>query len=320
MSPKFSILITGGTLGLGFQAALEIARQHPDYQIIIASRSDSSSVAASMNSLLKQNNVAYLPLDLASLTQVRTFVEVWENAKYPPIKALLLNAGLQFPEGLKLTKDGMEATFAINHVGHALLFHLLLPSLAQNARVVITSSGTHDPAQKSGLPDAKYTSAEELAHPKPESASMDGRQRYSTSKLANVLWMYALQKRLAASSQKHVSVVAFDPGLMPGTGLAREYSAFLRWVWTRVLPLMLPVLRLLLNPNIHTTKDSGRSLAWLAISDEMEGVSGVYYEGKKEIKSSKDSYDVEKQDELWKWTVKNIAENEEEMRKFDMLC
>jgi len=163
MSYTRAVLITGGTLGLGFECALDIARQCPSYLVVIASRSDTNGAAASINKALHQENTVFLPLDLSNRTKVRSFVTTWESKHYPPIQALLLNAALQFPDGLCLTEEGMESTFAVAHVGHALLFHLLFPHLADGARVVVTSSGTHDPALKSGLPDAVYTTAEELA-------------------------------------------------------------------------------------------------------------------------------------------------------------
>jgi NAD(P)-dependent dehydrogenase (short-subunit alcohol dehydrogenase family) len=163
MSYTRTILITGGTLGLGFECALHIARQCPTYLVVIASRTDTNAAAASVNKALHQENTVFLPLDLSNRTNVRSFVTTWESRHHLLIQALLLNAGIQFPDGLRLTDEGMESTFAVNHVGHALLFHLLFPHLADDARVVVTSSGTHDPAMKSGIPDAVYTTAEELA-------------------------------------------------------------------------------------------------------------------------------------------------------------
>jgi NAD(P)-dependent dehydrogenase (short-subunit alcohol dehydrogenase family) len=318
MSFTHSVLITGGTAGLGFQTGLLIARQHPQYRIVLASRTDPGSAAESINNTLSQKNVTYLPLDLSSLASVRSFVQNWETKNFPPIIALLLNAGLQFPETLRKSKDGIELTFAINHVGHALLFHLLYPHLANGARVVITSSGTHDPAQKTGLPDAKYTTAEELAHPTPESAKNSGRQRYATSKLAVVMWAYALYRRFGKLPEKMLTVNAFDPGLMPGTGLAREAGPFLRMLWIHVMPRILPLLRRLVSPNIHTPQESAKNLARLAVGDDVKDVSGVYYQGYKQIKSSKESYDEAKQEDLWGWTVKNTAANKEETEKFDI--
>ena len=154
MSVKFerSVLITGGTTGLGYHCALTIARECPNYQVIIASRSDLNASAQSINQTLNQDNVKFLPLDLSSLANVRAFAEVWKSNHFPPIQSLVLNAALQLPGEIEYTGDGFEKTFAISHIGHALLFSLLQPYLADKARVVITSSGTHDPAQKNRSP------------------------------------------------------------------------------------------------------------------------------------------------------------------------
>ena len=77
------------------------------------------------------------------------------------------------------------------------------------------------------------------------------------------------------------------------------------------------MVRLLLTSNVHTAQESGGNLAWLAVGPDMAGISGKYYEGKKEIKSSLDSYDEKKQDDLWEWTVKNISNSEDERKKFE---
>ena len=125
-----TVLVTGGTASLGYYCALSIAREHPEYQVVVASRTDKESAASSINRTLNQNNVVFLPLDLSSLAKVRSFVQTWETQSFPPIQLLLLNAGLQIPGGVTKTEDGIESTFAVNHVGHALLFHLLLPYLS----------------------------------------------------------------------------------------------------------------------------------------------------------------------------------------------
>ncbi|KFY18831.1 hypothetical protein V493_08316 [Pseudogymnoascus sp. VKM F-4281 (FW-2241)] len=319
MSFTHTALVTGGTANLGFQCALSIAQQHPEYLVVICSRSDPNSAAASINETTRQKNVIFLPIDLSSLANVRAFADTWKTKQFPAIIALVLNAGLQIPGDVRMTGDGMESTFEINHVGHALLFHLLFPHLADKARITTTSSGTHDPAQKWGLPDAEYVTAEQLAHPTPESAKNAGRQRYATSKLANIMWTYALHRRLSAMPERKLTVAAFDPGLMPGTNLGREGNSLEQFLWYRVLPRILPLLRLILNPNIHTPQESGANLARLAIGADVEGKSGVYFEGKKIISSSKDSYDESKQEDLWEWTIKATAASEDERRQFELV-
>ncbi|PWN86783.1 short-chain dehydrogenase [Acaromyces ingoldii] len=311
-----SILITGGTSGLGFQAALEIAKACPECLVVLASRSNKDATEQ-INDSLKQTNTTFQSLNLSSLSSVRAFASAWEAENYPPLRCLILNAGLQFPGGLVKTDNGLEATFAINHVGHALLFYLLTPYFEKEARIIITSSGTHDPDQKTGMPNAKYSSAQELAYPSDDMVNIDGRQRYSSSKLANVLWTYALDRRLRMQKSARLTVNAFDPGLMPGTGLARAYGAMPRFIWSNVMPRLLPLLRLALGTNnIHTTANSGATLAWLATSEELDGKSGLYFEGRRAIRSSLASYDREKQDDLWSWTATHVAQTEEEEAKF----
>jgi NAD(P)-dependent dehydrogenase (short-subunit alcohol dehydrogenase family) len=101
------------------------------------------------------------------------------------------------------------------------------PYLADKARVVIVSSGVHYAEQKTGMPKPNYISAEELAHPPASTSKAIGRLHYCNTKLANVLYMYALHRRFLSINEKngkHWTVTAFDPDLMPGTGLARHGS------------------------------------------------------------------------------------------------
>ncbi|KAJ6109200.1 hypothetical protein N7486_001434 [Penicillium sp. IBT 16267x] len=308
-----SVLVTGGTIGLGYQCALIIARSCPTYQVIIASRTDNGA-AERINKLLNQSNVRFMKLDLSSLANIRSFAKAWDKAHLPPLYSLVCNAALQFPGAAEYTEDGFEKTFGINHVGHALLFSLLRGSLADTARIVITGSGTHDPAQKSGMPDAFYNTAEELAHPLAKYAQDNGRQHYTNTKLANVLYMFALHRRFMTINDKagkHWTVTTMDPGLMPGTGLAREASGIEKFLWYKVLPRIIPLLRVLVSPNIHTPQESGEALARLAVGEDVEGVSGRYFEGKREIPSSKDSLDEAKQEDLWRWTIDAVARDEE---------
>ena len=316
-----TILVTGGTTGIGYQAALAIADASPGYMIVIASRTDTKSAAVTIGKATGHEDVIFLPLDLSSFDKVRAFATDYSSRGYPPIKALVLNAGLQFPGAVGFTVDGIERTFEINHVSHALLFYLLRPHLANDARIVVTASGVHDPAQKTGMPDAEYTSAEEIAHPNPDTVNSDGRQRYTNSKLCNVMWAYALHRRFTQGStpEQKWTVTSFDPGLVPGTGLGRDFNPVLRFLWNSVLPHLIPLLRLVLSPNIFTPQESGSALARLAIGEGSEGVSGisgVYFEGRKEIKSSVASYEVDKQEDLYEWTLKTVAATEVEKHSF----
>jgi NAD(P)-dependent dehydrogenase (short-subunit alcohol dehydrogenase family) len=231
-----------------------------------------------------------MPMDLASLTSVRAFVEKVRAAGLAPLHVIVCNAGVQVVSGTEWTEDGFEMTFGVNHLGHFALVHGLLDELAHPARIVVVSSGTHDPSKHTGMPEPRYTSAADLAQPRAEQD--DGRRRYTTSKLCNVLFTYELDRRLGHGGQG-VAVNAFDPGLMPGSGLARDYPPLQRLAWR----YLLPTLRVL--PGVRSTRTSGRHLAALTNDARFDGVSGEYFDGPRPIRSSADSYDRDKALDLW---------------------
>ncbi len=315
-----TILITGGTAGIGYECALDLARSHPKLLILIASRSNPEA-AKDINSALGQSNVQHLTLDLASQSKIRDFVEDYEKQSFPPLQALVLNAGLQIFVGLTETVDGLETTFAVNHVGHVLLFQLLRQFLTKKARIVITASGVHDPAKKTGVRPPEFTTPEMAAHPSKEKLDQTGnfnggQGRYSLSKLCNVLWMYALHDHIKQSSNSW-TVTAMDPGLVPGTSLLRDAPFFIRLLAVHVMPHLVPLLRLALMTNVHRPSESGSALARLAVGTDVQGVSGVYYEGRTPIDSSKDSMVRDWQEALWTWTNKQIAKNDQELKSFN---
>jgi NAD(P)-dependent dehydrogenase (short-subunit alcohol dehydrogenase family) len=311
---KSTILITGGTQGLGYNAALALAQSLPKTLIILASRTDPSSSATSINTQLKQTNTIYLPLDLSSLANVRSFVTTYQSSSYPPLSALVLNAGAQFPNDVELTEDGIEKHFAINHVGHALLFHLLVPHLTSDARIIVVASGLHDPAQgKQWGIISRYTTPEKAAVG--DCNQSNGRDRYATSKTANVLWAFALSRHLPASRQS-CTVLAFDPGLMFGTQFGRNASWPAKFLTRWVMPWFTGAFRLFVNENVNTPRESGGNLAWLVTGEEVKGKKGLYFEKRGEREASGQARDEGVQEDLWKWTVERIGENKEERDRF----
>ena len=246
--------------------------------------------------------VEAMSLDLASLASVRAFAaELTKRLSagtMPPLHAVVCNAGVNPLNTKTTTADGFESTFGINHLGHFLLVNELLPSLQSPGRVVVVASGVHDPAQKSGVPAPAWNDPAALARGElgPAGASDKsmayGQRRYSTSKLANVYFTYALARRLPAE----VTANAFDPGLMPRTSLMREAPAALRFI-ARHIPISL--LRRLFSPNVHTAQESGDALALLVTDPELSGVTGRYFEGRRQIRSSEESYNDARAEDLW---------------------
>jgi NAD(P)-dependent dehydrogenase (short-subunit alcohol dehydrogenase family) len=135
-----------------------------------------------------------------------------------------------------------------------------------------------------------------------ESPATAGRRRYSTSKLCNVMCAYELDRRLRAAGRNGIGVNAFDPGLMPGTGLGRDYTRLQQLAWRFVLP----ALRFL--PRVNSPAASGRALARLVVAPELDGVSGRYFAGKRETRSSAESYDEAKAARLWAESAELVEE------------
>jgi light-dependent protochlorophyllide reductase len=289
-----TVLITGGSSGLGLRAAAELARD-PTWHVVLPGREQARTAAAAASV-----GAEPLPLDLGSLEQIRAFVSRFRTGDRPPLRALVCNAGVQHVSGEALTSDGYEETFAVNHLGHFLLVALLLDALVVPARVLVVSSDTHDPKRPTGMPDPRYAAAAELARPGGARAVGDspvlaGRRRYTTSKLCNVLFTYELERRLGG---RGVTFNAFDPGMMPGTGLARDYPAYQRLAWRFLLPA------LAISPlNVNTPRRSAKALARLVSDPALEGVSGRYWSGTRAVTSSEESHDPVKAAELWEGSL-----------------
>ena len=290
-------IVTGATGSLGQETAKAIAAAQPHWHVVLAARDVDRAAQAAQGI----PNAHPRALDLASLASVRAFAREQAESALPPLGAIVCNAGIQIVTGATFTEDGIETTFQVNHLAHFLLVSLLLDRLASPARVVFVSSGTHDPSKRTGMPKPAYTTAEALAHPhtEGEDAGVEGRRRYTTAKLCNVLCAYELARR----APELVTANAFDPGLMPGTGLGRDYSAVQRFAWNHVMPALTPVV-----PNVNTPKRSGAALARLAVNPALEGVTGAYFMGRKPVASSQASYDRRKARDLWETSERLTAE------------
>jgi NAD(P)-dependent dehydrogenase (short-subunit alcohol dehydrogenase family) len=278
-------IITGATSGLGLECARALLQDDPSWHLVLPVR-DTTRGADAVRELGDPQRCTLMPMD-----SVRAFVDDFRAATLPPLHTVVCNAGVQVTHR-EWTEDGIEKTFGVNHIGHFALVQGLLDKLARPARIVVVSSGTHDPRKHTGMPDPRYTSAADVAHPHAEQEAGDGRRRYTTSKLCNVLFSYELDRRLGQGEQG-VTVTAFDPGLMPGSGLARDYPPLQRLAWR----YLLPALRVL--PGVRSTRASGRYLAALAGDERFDGVTGQYFAGGKSIWSSAESYDLDKARDLW---------------------
>ena len=287
-----TIVITGGNSGLGLETA-KILAQDKNNQLILGCRDQAKAqdAVAEVKKLSGNPNVQTLALDLASFASIRRFAQEVTRLT-TTVDVLACNAGIQLANGSQVTTEGVEKTFGVNHLGHFLLTNLLFPLInPTSGRIVLVSSGTHfKPAiwQGSifGIPPADYTGWQAVSKADsftnyPEKSR--GYVRYSTSKLCVLYFGYELNARLRKQNSG-ITVNLFDPGLMPGTELARAGKAVEIWAWKNVMP----VLRVF--DGVFSVQTSAKNLGKLLVDPAYKGVTGNYYEGPKQKDSSADSY------------------------------
>ncbi|MBL1420021.1 MAG: SDR family NAD(P)-dependent oxidoreductase [Alphaproteobacteria bacterium] len=239
-------LLTGATSGMGLELAKKL-RDNPKIHIIAGARSESS--AKRIKAAVNPERITVFTLDLMSQRSVHKFADqVQSFLGDAKLGVIALNAGLQILTASKKTQDGVDETFAANHLGHFTLAHLLIDCLADGARIVSTASGTHDPndklATRFDFRGAIFKSAKSVASGDlglEGSEIQLGMDRYATSKLCNILFTREMAKRTKELG-KNVKFIAFDPGLMPGTHLARDRPAIVKFVWYNILPKLQPIL------------------------------------------------------------------------------
>ncbi|RXH56183.1 SDR family NAD(P)-dependent oxidoreductase [Granulicella sibirica] len=311
--PQETVIVTGGNSGLGYGCAAALLSASPRRHVILACRDigrAQEAVETLRESASPGAQIETMVLDLASLASVQSFASKLEErlkaAEIPPLHGLVCNAAVQGAR--TFTADGFESTFGVSHLGHYLLVNLLVPLMEKPARIAVVASGVHDPAELAKVPASMAVPVPAWNTPMAlakgdlgpaaanDDAAADRGRRYSTTKLANVYFTYGLAQRLPQG----ITVNAFDPGLMPGTGLAREYPAAVRFAWHNILPKLIPLLRLVLLKNIHTTEESGAALARLIVDPALRSTNGKYFEGLREIPSSVESYDKDRAEELWR--------------------
>lgn len=295
MEATKTFIVTGGNTGLGLECASALATDK-SVSVVIACRDVQQGEQAARSLRDSGGHVTVLPLDLAKQGSIHAFVEQFRAEHLPPLVGLVCNAGIQNVGVPTKTQEGYESTFAVNHLGHYLLSRLLLPDLSPGATITFVASGVHDPKQKTGMPEPHYVNAQMVAHDF-EPTPLAGRRRYTTSKLCNIFCTYEFARLLAESLDprlRSLKVNAFDPGFMGATGLARTYSAPLRFISKYILP---PVLSLF-KSNINSPAKSGKRLALLASGSD-GSVTGKYFSDGHEVRSSEDSYNVQNQLDLW---------------------
>jgi len=266
-------IVTGGNSGIGKATVAGLAQRGAT--VVIACRDVDRGKAALEEVAAKtgSSDLHVMRLDLASLESVRAFAAAF-TATFSRLDVLVANAGVMTAKR-QLTTDGLEMNFGVNHVGHFLLTQLLLPLLQTSApsRIVVVSSNMH-PSGKLDFDD--------LAMEKSWSGS------YPRSKLANMLFVRALAKRLAGT---RVVVNALHPGVI-ATELARDYAA--------------PI-RLMAKWFFKSPEHGARTSLYLATSPEAADVSGRYFVNAKQKQPGAAALDDALAERLWAETERLVA-------------
>lgn len=255
-----TLVLTGVTAGFG-EEALQQVLDRAQCPIIVGARNPDrvpKGVA---------QRVSVLPLDLASFRSVAAFCEGVKE--HGPIGGLVLNAGLS-PRKLQVTEDGIDQAFQANYLSHFAMVQSLWSTLSDDAHIVITSSGTHDPAEKTPPPPPRHADASMLARPQTDpDLDKSGPKAASRSYTSSKLCCTMLSLELAARRPKGTSI-SFDPGLVPGTQLTREFPSWL-------IRLLMPVMsRMMPADRTSSLPASATALAHLMAQTSLVGSNGDY--------------------------------------------
>jgi NAD(P)-dependent dehydrogenase (short-subunit alcohol dehydrogenase family) len=277
-------VITGATSGIGRAAALALGDAGAN--LVLVGRNEGQGQQTVRHILRRRPsvNVEFIRTDLSSQSEVKTLAGRIAE-KYQALDVLINNAGARFDD-YRQSVDGLEVTFATNHLGHFTLTCLLLPRLlaAPSGRVVTVGSGSHsmDGDQVRWLLDRN---------------SYDRKVAYATSKLANIVFAYELARRLKATK---VSSNAVNPGGV-FTNLSRNngLKSWLRHVMAHAL-----------QRNLISPRKGAETLVYLAAAQEVQGVSGKYFFQRREVASSRLSQNQELWRQLWDLSLELTGLNE----------
>jgi len=300
-------IITGANAGIGFATARFLAGE-PDWHVLLACRSESKAQAAlqSIARARPRASVSTALLDLYSLASIRRFSDEVAAGQLPPIHGLVLNAGgiNMKAKVLEFTEDAFEHTFQLNFLGHFLLANLLVDRLTSPSRIVYVSSDLHDPAAtKMGkIMFPQYGPVEDLARATGTAARLKPMARYATAKMYAMMTAYELDRTLRRRG-KSITVNSWSPGVVPSTQAGSHMNPLLKMI------MMSRWFVRFMGSHLSTEADAGRALGGLLVDAKYAGVSGKYFDGFKEVPSSRESRDDEKAGAVWaqSWRLAGLA-------------
>ena len=275
-------LITGATAGIGEVTALKLAGMGATVIGVGRNPAKCDASATQIRAETGNSNVEYLLADLSSQAQIHTLAETFRQ-KYDRLDVLVNNAGA-FHFTRHVSEDGIEMTFALNHLGYFLLTNLFLDLLKANApaRIVNVSSSAH----YSGKIDF-----DDLEMKK----RYQSWQAYANSKLANVLFTYELSRRLVGTG---VTATVLHPGWVATDFAYNNLRG--------ILGLFRPFYRLFQRLTAITPEQGADTIIYLASSPEVVGITGNFFTERREKRSLAESYDERVARRLWEISEKMV--------------
>jgi NAD(P)-dependent dehydrogenase (short-subunit alcohol dehydrogenase family) len=273
------VLITGATRGIGLAAAIELARRGALLTLVARNEARAADAVRQIHAAARGASVDVLTADLASQASIRQFA-IDVQAKYSSIQVLINNAGAIYATR-QLSPDGIELTWAVNHLAPFLMTTLLLDRLKAStpARIVTTSSDAHEGAQ---IPFDDMNAQ--------RSWGGFGFPRYGQTKLANILFTVELARRLAGTG---VTANCFHPGFV-ATGFNRN-NGFLMRIGMAIS-----------RPFARSAVKGAETLVWLVDSDAAGDTSGGYFVDEHLVTPSAAAQDREAASRLWQVSEAHI--------------
>jgi retinol dehydrogenase-12 len=279
MSGK-TCLVTGATSGIGAVTARVLAERGATVVVVGRSRERAEATVAGIREGTGNPSVEPMLADLSSQASIRQLAREIQE-RYPRLDVLVNNAGGLFTRS-QTSVDGIEMTFALNHLGYFLLTNLLLDTLKRSApsRIINVSSDAHKMAKS-----FDFDAVEKPGRHR-------GLQAYAQSKLANLLFTYELARRLQGTG---VTVNALHPGVV-----ATNFAANNGLVWRAIRPV--------LDLFSISAEEGALTTAYLATSPEVEGITGQYFVKQKSVPSTEPSLDEATARRLWSLSERLIGQ------------
>jgi NAD(P)-dependent dehydrogenase (short-subunit alcohol dehydrogenase family) len=281
------IMVTGATSGIGIDTGRALALAGAKVYLMGRSETKLKEVIGNINKDLQQKpssgSVQGVTCDLDSLLSIKQCAEKFTKEKMP-LNILILNAGIMNFDFAQ-TVDGLEQVMGVNHIGHAYLTKLLMPTLIANApsRVVVVSSKVHEG------PPLNYQTLEHMSSTATNAKKGWGMMRsYQQSKLANLLFARALAKRY---NDKRITAYSLHPGVID-TNLASKIP---------LASFLTPLFK------TKTAAQGAATTVYCAVKPGIENESGRYFDNST-VTNLADKYTDDDINTLWDWTEKIIRE------------